>query len=297
MARDDQDPAVHPQNPDGVAVQLGQHVAADDLVDAAGRGPPAGHVDDPVHHRQQRVHVVRGEQHGDLLGPGHPGRQLHDLLARAQVQVGQRLVHQQQLRPADQGVRDQHPLRLAAGEGADALVGEARGADGFEHLLDQLAAWTRGQPGAEPVPVEAERHEVAGAQRGVRLDLHLLRHVADRAAAPGGRAAVDQDPALVRPSQTHDDAQDRRLALAVGPDQAGELAGGEAEADAVEDLPAAEPDAHVLQGQDLGGFSHGAPHSGIREEDRGSSGQSVGAERPAPIASLRALISASIHFW
>ena len=38
-------------------------------------GPARGQVDDAVHHRQQRVHVVRRDQHRDLLLPGDPGEQ------------------------------------------------------------------------------------------------------------------------------------------------------------------------------------------------------------------------------
>ena len=65
-----------------------------------------------------------GEQHGDALVAGDPVEQLDDLVAAAQVEVGQRLVQQQQLGSADQGVGDQDPLLLATGQPPDPGVGE-----------------------------------------------------------------------------------------------------------------------------------------------------------------------------
>ncbi len=60
-------------------------------------------------------------------------------MASPQVEVGERLVEQQQPRPADQRVGDQHPLLLAAGQVPDARVGEALGLDRRQHLVDELA--------------------------------------------------------------------------------------------------------------------------------------------------------------
>ncbi len=111
---DDQHAAVHAQHVDVVAVQFGQDVAADDLIGTPVHRPAAGEVDDPVHHRQQRIDLVRGDQDRHPLLAGDPRHQRHDLAGAAQVEVGERLVEQQQLRPADQRVADQHPLLLAA---------------------------------------------------------------------------------------------------------------------------------------------------------------------------------------
>ena len=111
-------------------------------VGAAG-GPAGRQVDDPVHDRQQRVHLVRRDQHGDLLLRGDPAEQRDDLLLAADVEVGQRLVEQQQPGTADQRVRDQDPLLLAAGQVADPGVGEPLGVDG-------VAASRRPAAGAGP---------------------------------------------------------------------------------------------------------------------------------------------------
>ena len=89
---------MHVEHVDVVAVQAAEHVGADDLVGGAAGCPAAGEVDDAVHDRQQRVHLVRREQHRDALFGGDPVQQGDDLLAAAQVEVGKRLVEQQQLR-------------------------------------------------------------------------------------------------------------------------------------------------------------------------------------------------------
>jgi hypothetical protein len=131
---------VHADHVDVLAVQAGQHLGLDHLVGVAHRHPAPRHVDDPVHDRHQRVHVVGREQHGDVFGPGQPGQHRDDPLLAGDVQVGQRLVEQQQPRPADQGVRDHDPLLLAAGQLADPRVRVPLRSDRGEHVGDQLAA-------------------------------------------------------------------------------------------------------------------------------------------------------------
>ena len=81
------------------------------------------HVHDPVHDAEQGVHVVGRHVHRDLLLTGQLAEQGDDLLLAAQVEVGERLVEQQQLGPGDQRVGDQHALLLAAGQFADPGIG------------------------------------------------------------------------------------------------------------------------------------------------------------------------------
>ena len=138
-AGDDQHAAVDVDHVDVVAVEAAEHVGPDHLLAGAAGGAAAREVDDPVHHRQQRVDLVGGDQDGDAALAADPGEQRDDLAGAAQVEVRERLVGEQQARAGDQRVGDQDPLLLAAGEAADAGVGEGLGADRGEHLLDQLA--------------------------------------------------------------------------------------------------------------------------------------------------------------
>src|ERR1700685_3059127 len=59
-----QDPAVHVDDIDVGTVQLAEPLAGHDLVGWPAGGPAVRHVDDPVHDREQRGHLVRRGQHG-----------------------------------------------------------------------------------------------------------------------------------------------------------------------------------------------------------------------------------------
>ena len=122
------------------------------------------------------------------------GHERDDLAGAARVQVGQGLVEEQQPGAAGQRVGDQHALLLAAGEQANAGVGERPGADRLEHLVDDRSPPAGGQDGPEPVTVDAERDKVTGAQRRIGIERELLRHVADQRVATRARSAGDQHP-------------------------------------------------------------------------------------------------------
>ena len=200
---------MHADDIDMITVKLAQHLGANHRVGAAAHRPAMGEIDDTVHHRQQRVHVVCGEQHRGLELPRQAAQQGDDPGNAAHVQIGERFVQQQQARTPDQGVRDQHPLLLAAGQAADPLIGERRRIHRIEHLVDLPPTPRRGQRHPQPVAIEAERHEIARAHRHVGIERKFLRHVADR-----GRlaAAVDDDAAAAGHDEAEDGAQQRRLA-------------------------------------------------------------------------------------
>ncbi len=150
--------AVHMQHLHVVPVEPAEHLTSDDLGSRSARRPAAGHVDDAVHHREQGVHLVRRQQHGDLLLAGDSGQQGDDLLAAAQVEVGQRLVEQQQPGPADQCLGDEDPLLLSAGQRPDPGIGEPIGVNSMQHLPDGVVAVRRPQPESVPVPVSSQGH-------------------------------------------------------------------------------------------------------------------------------------------
>ena len=140
LRRDHQDTAMHAHDIDMVAIELAQHLGAHDRVGAAARRPAVGEIDDAVHRGKQRVHIVCGEQHSGLELARQAAQQGDDPGDAAHVQIGERFVQQQQAWTPDQGMRDQHPLLLAAGEVADPLIGERRRLHRFEHLVDLPAA-------------------------------------------------------------------------------------------------------------------------------------------------------------
>ena len=192
VAGHDDHPPSHPQHVHAMAVEAAEHIRAHHLIGRAGGGATVCQIHDAVHHRQQRVHLVRRDQHRYLLLVRDPAEQVHDLACAAQIEVRQRLVEQQQPRPADQRVRDQDALLLAAGETPDAGVGKLLGVDRGEHLLDELAPCATGARQAQTMAVDAERDEVSSAQRHVGVEQELLWHVAEllRRCADGRRRST-----------------------------------------------------------------------------------------------------------
>ena len=273
------------------SVQPGEHLGLDDVVGGSDRYLAASHVDDRVHHLQQRVHVVRGQQHGDVLVPAQLREQSDDAPRARDVQVRQRLVEQQQPRLADQRVRDHHALLLAAGQLADPRVLVAERADGLEHRLGPSGPLLEpaGQRDAEAGAVDAQRHHVLSAERDVLVDRELLRHITD-VRAPGHHA-------LGGGQQTQDDAEQRGLARAVRPDQAGELTRPDGQRNVAEYLPAlgrrAEAQADVVKGDQglLGPLPAGFPCRRLHKR----LGHRCSVDSLSDTALASAFSSASIH--
>src|SRR5262249_21717251 len=100
--------------------------------------------------------------------------------------------------------------------------------------------------------VKAERHDIAGPQRHVRVDHQLLRHVADAplvALLP--LPAVDEHLAARRLLQAEDDAEQRGLAGAVGTNETGELALADRERDPAKPRAAAQPYAYAVEREQI----------------------------------------------
>ena len=99
------------------------------------------HDDDPVAHRHRLDLVVRDEdrRHPELLLEARDlGAHLD---AQLRVEVGERLVHEEDLRLPDEGPPHRDPLALAAGEVARPtleMLGEAEELGGRRHALADL---------------------------------------------------------------------------------------------------------------------------------------------------------------
>jgi hypothetical protein len=156
------------------------------------------------------------------------------------VEVGQGLVEQEQARAADQCVRDQDALELAAGKRADTGIGEMLRTDGVQHLVDRSAPLARRQGDPEPVAVYPESNKVTRPQRHVGVQQGLLGDVADDVpASPRSIGCLDDHASGLSALQAEDDAEQGGLASPVRADDPGELALLERERDVAEHLTAA----------------------------------------------------------
>ena len=147
----------------------------------------AAHDGHPVAEGQRLGLVVRHVDHGGaqpLLQPGHLGAGLHPELG---VQVGQRLVHQERGRVADDGPAHGHPLPLAAGQVGRLAVQVLGQVQDPRRLLDLLVDDVLGRLGQ----LEREPHVLPHGH--VRVQGVALEHHRDVAVL--GRLVVDDLPA------------------------------------------------------------------------------------------------------
>jgi hypothetical protein len=192
---------------------------------------------------QAHPHVLLDEKDRDAL-VAHPGDDAEDLADDERRQALRRLVEDQEFRVEQQGAADRQHLLLAARELAAAIaapLGETR-----EKLID-----ARHGPRAGPL----QRHQEIVVDAEIGEDLAPFWHVADteRGDAIGRPArrllSEECDPSLARRCQPEQAAQRRRLAGAVAAEQRRDLAVGDIDADAVQDVALAVEGVQPLGGQ------------------------------------------------
>ncbi len=164
-----------------VAIEPTEHVGPDDLVGrSAGRPPSRSGTrcgPSPAAGRSSRGRTAGWRR----LFRSHPVQQADDLLGAAGIEVGQRLVEQQQLGSTDEGVGDQYPLLLPTRERPDPAVGELARRRRRARTWSTASALLLRPPGEpEPVSVEPECDQVPCPHRHVRVEHDLLGYIAER---------------------------------------------------------------------------------------------------------------------
>ncbi len=188
--------------------------------DAVGQGHRLDLVVGDVDHRRGQVAV----KPGDLDAGGDP---------EGGVEVGERLVEEEELRGAHDGAADRDPLALAAGELRRAAVKER-----VERQHGRCFGGAPGDFGAGLTGLfQPEAHVVAHREMRIeRVGLEYHRQFALR-----GRHAVDPDPVDLDVAgggvlEAGDHPQQRRFSAARGADEDAELAVADLEIDAADDL-------------------------------------------------------------
>ena len=169
------------------------------------------------------------------------------------IQRGERLVHQQDTRRAQERAADGDALLLAARQPSGPAVEQVPDPEDFDDLPDVLRL---GAARCEPA---AERKVLADREVGEQAP--FLEHVADPTAMrrkrdPATRIEQDRiaclDPSLVRPQQARDRFDDRGLARARTPEQRRDAVGrGEfrVERESLEAMPERNVQAHLAATQ------------------------------------------------
>ena len=180
---DDDEPSVgRAQHLDRNAVQRGERLGRDHVFGLSFDRGPAGEVHDAVEVADDRVDVVRDEQHGDVLLLADTADERGDADLVRQVEAVERLVEQQEPRPADERLRDQQSLLLAAGQLADRSARVVRRADELDRVRDALRRRAAARAGKRDPParaVEPEADEVDPANARALVEAPPLRQVAD----------------------------------------------------------------------------------------------------------------------
>ena len=151
--------------------------------------------------------------------------------ARLEVERGERLVHQDELRAADQRARDRHALLHAAGELVRVVLGEL---DEL-HALQHLAA-------AAPALVLAHASSSSGRRRRCCSTFShgnsecSWNTITAFGFGPGHLLAVDQDLAARHRLQARAQLEQRALAAAARAEDGDELARGHLQADLADRL-------------------------------------------------------------
>ena len=154
------------------------------------------------------------------------------VFAQPRIEIGQRLVKEQDFRVRDDGARQRHPLLLAARELARPALGEGAELDGLQHLSDAFVLFLAGADAAHAQGEANILRDGQMRQQSIGLEHHGDVPVLRRQS--GHVVAVDVDAAGRRALQAGDDAQQRRFAAARSAEQADEFARLDIERDAVQ---------------------------------------------------------------
>ena len=187
---------------------------------------------DAVGQRVGLLEVLRREEHGHALVVREPPDLLPERRSALQVEARRRLVEEQDARAVHEREREVQAALHAARVAADAAIGRFGQPDALEQLLRAPRALGLGHALQRRLQHEVlapgeDRVERGLLQRGADRGAHL-RALADDVVAADARASAG------RRQQRRQHQHGRRLAGAVGPEEAVDLAGRDRQVDAVD---------------------------------------------------------------
>ena len=149
----------------------------------------------------------------------------HSAVAARRVQAGRRLVEEQHARAVHEREREVEPAAHAAGVAADAPVGGVGEPDALEQLVGaRLRASGPRRPCSAPCMRSSSRPVISGSIAASCSATPIARRTASASRTTSWPAT--QRVARGRAQQRGEDAHRRRLARAVGPEEAVDLALG-----------------------------------------------------------------------
>jgi hypothetical protein len=210
-----------------------------------------------LEHRRHKAHIVRHDhQRQPLVQPAH---QFVKFILHRGIEIGGGLVEQQQLRFAGQRPGDQHALPLPPGQRGEGPTCQ-RLHPHFRQCIPGHRPIRRAiRPPCGPVPQPSHQHHIKHIDRECLIDPRVLRHVSHPPPSPSGVLPQDANRSAPRAQQTQQQAQQGRLASAVRPDHASQVAGLHGQIDVFEHRRATVAERQIAHFDHRGG--HGAPAS------------------------------------
>ena len=177
------------------------------------------------------VHQMRREQHRQTrLRPQH----VPHVDARGRVEAGAGFVEQHDLRSGEQALGDLDTAAQTARQFADPIVGPVGEARRLEQRADPFVELVSGETDQQPAVAQVLAHRQLVVD-GRRLE-HDAEPFAHRGRVLGEVAAEHRDPTLLHRRQRRQQFEQRRLAGAIGPEEAVYTAARDREANAIERL-------------------------------------------------------------
>ena len=204
-------------------------------------------VENLIERAEQRIQLVRAEQHGQAEFPLQTADKLDHGTLVAGVQADQRLVKEQETRAPEQGLREEQSLALAAGHLAKGAPSEVGRTDEAKHPLHVAPPGGVKDRQAPPMPVDSRCNKIPSAQSSGGGDTPGLRHVTDRSVSAGNRCTQDVDDPGGWTEQAEDRAHHRRLPGAVRSEHADERVFGDGKIHLRKDLATAQSERDVMK--------------------------------------------------
>jgi hypothetical protein len=246
-ARENEDAAIGTHHLDGYSIEPRQNGPGNHLLYRAQGSVPLAEIQHPVETPEQRIELVRAEQHRQAQFLLQPAHQLHNASLMAHIEANQRLIQQQQARLAKQGLREQQPLSFAAGDFAERTPGQIARIDQIERLVHLLPPRNPKPRQSPAMAMPRAGDEVPAAQSDVARPDSLLRHIPDSRVAAPDRHAQHADCAPARRNETEQGPQQGRLPRAVRAEHAHELAAVNRKRDVREHRTLAIGEGHALK--------------------------------------------------
>src|SRR6266516_646504 len=222
-------PIARSQDLNGGRVEARKRLGGNDLFRRSDRNLPVCDIHHAIDGRQDRIDIMRHEQHRRSSIPADlPDHARHTLLV-TQIQALHGFVQRQNPWLRHERLCNEQPLLLPTGKLTNGPIGirsRPDQIDGLLHAAGGLArtAWLEKRKGQTPVPpIQPEPHHTTPTDAYIGLKMAPLWYVTDGGIAPPSRMTQHGDRPTSERDQPEDRFEQRGLARPIGAEDGEEL--------------------------------------------------------------------------